>query len=265
MTSIDNVNSNIVNRVQNEFDTTAVQRKPTTQSPPFVPGGPLPGGVSGTGAPPIPAPASNVNYAETALGLSAMSENVAYDFSMFAALLIKVDQESEKLGRDQIVADIQSVADSMDHAANDMVASAGLALASGVISGMSSIAAGGISIGGGIKTFKIVSAAKGNISDGATMMLSQKSQSVSLKAQGMSQGVAGLGQASSSIGKFGSDYMQAQSKRDDAVTERRRGELERSRQYADNIHKSSQTIQQALIEVEQMRSRASSEIMTAKV
>lgn len=265
MTSVDNVNSTTTNRVQNERVDAEVRSKPTTSVPSFVPGEPLPDAVSMPGAPPISEPATNASREAAVLGLGTMSQNVTYDFSMFAALLIKVSQESEKLGRDQIVADIQSVADEMELAASDMVNSAGLALASGIISGASSIVAGGISIGGGIKTYSIVSSAKGNISDGATMMLSQKSQSVSLKAQGLSQGVTGLGQATSSIGKFGADYMQAQSKRDDAVTERRRGELERARQYADNIHKSTQTMQQALIEVEQMRNRASSEIMTAKV
>ena len=265
MTSIDNVNSNIANRVQNEPVTAELQSKSATRTPPFVPGMSLPDVVTKTGVPSLPVPSNNISHEAAAFGLSTMSQNVSFDFAMFSALLIKVDQESEKLARDQIIADVQSVADEMEQAATDMEASAGLALASGVISGAASIASGGISIGGGIKSFKIVSAAKGDISDGATMMLSQKSQSISLKTQGLSQGVAGLGQVTSSAGKFGADYMQSQSKRADALTERRRGELERARQYADNIHKSTQSMQQALVEVEQMRNRASSEIMTAKV
>ncbi len=265
MTSIDSVNSGTANRVQNESVTAEVQSKSTTRIPPFVPGESLQDAVTTADAPSIPEPANNISHAAAALGLSTMSENVAFDFSMFSALLIKVNQESEKLARDQIINDIQGVADEMEQAASDMEASAGLALASGVISGAASIVSGGISIGGGIKSFKIVSAAKGDVSDAATMMLSQKAQSISLRTQGLSQGVTGLGQITSSAGKFGADYMQAQSKRADASTERRRGELERARQYADNIHKSTQSMQQALIEVEQMRNRASSEIMTAKV
>ncbi len=264
MTSIDNVNSGTANRVQNEPSVAEVQSKSTTRIPPYVPGESMPDAMARTGAPSIPAPANNISHEAATFGLSTMNQNVTFDFSMFSALLIKMDQESEKLARDQIIADVQSVADEMEQAASDMEASAGLALASGIISGTASIVSGGISIAGGFKSYKIVSAAKGNISDGATMMLSQKSQSISLKTQGLSQGVAGLGQVTSSASKFGADYMQSQSKRADASTERRRGELEKARQFADNIHKSAQSMQQALNEVEQMRNRATSEIMTAK-
>ena len=265
MTNIDNTNSITANPVQNAVIDSGVQSTSATRPPPFAAPESLPDSVSGAAAPTLSEPTHNASHAAAALGLDTMSQNVAYDFSMFSALLIQVNQESEKLARDQIVTNIQSVADTMEQAASDLEASAGLALASGVISGASSIAAGGLSIAGGIKTFKIISSGKPGMSEGATMLLSQKSQSVSLKVQGFSQGVTGLGQALSSAVKFGADYMQAQSKRTDATAERQRGELERGRQYADNIHRSTQTMQQALTEVEQMRSRASSEIMTAKV
>ena len=92
-------------------------------------------------------------------------------------------------------------------------------------------------------------------------VLSQRANSISLTTQGLSQVVSGTGQIASSGLKFGSDQQQAESKRTDSMTERRRASLERERQYADTIDKSANSLKQMLLDVEQGRYQTSAQTM----
>ncbi len=109
-------------------------------------------------APSLPSP-SHIDVDQADAGLSAISQNVTLDFYEIAQVLVKLNQEAEKASRDQTIADILSVADEMNEAADDIRSGAGLALAGGVISGAGQIVSGGISVAGGVQSFKIASEA----------------------------------------------------------------------------------------------------------
>ena len=101
--------------------------------------------------PALPPGGSAIDYALAASGARAISQNVMFDISHIAAVLMLIDSELRRNAQDTQVEQIKSVADQTRAAADDIRESAKLALAGGVVSGASQIVSAGISIGGGIK------------------------------------------------------------------------------------------------------------------
>ena len=120
------------------------------------------GPVARVGPPPQAMPAlppspTAIDYQLATSAATAMSQNVLFDVSHIAAVLMLIDSELRRSALDTQVEEIRSVADQTHAAADDIRESAKLALAGGVVSGASQIASAGISIGGGIKGMSLTS------------------------------------------------------------------------------------------------------------
>lgn len=98
-----------------------------------------------------------------------------------------------------------------------------------------------------------------------SFIISQKANSISLKTQGYSQIMTGASQSAAAGFKYGSDQMEAQSKKDEAHAEKSRSWLEREKQYADSLHKSSQDMTQTLADVLQSQHQTTSQVMQSRV
>ena len=109
--------------------------------------------------PTLPPGPSRVDYGLAASAAGTMSHNVAFDASRVAALMMLLDAELQRSARDEQVQEIKAVADQSHAAADDIRASAKMALAGGVVSGAGQIASAGVSVGGGIKGMSLTSGA----------------------------------------------------------------------------------------------------------
>ena len=110
-------------------------------------------GVDGAraSAPELPPSQGPIDFGLAASAASAMSENVGVDFGRIAALMMMIDSELSRAARDTQVADIEEVASDMHKSADDLRASAKMALIGGCVSGSVQIASAGITIAGGAK------------------------------------------------------------------------------------------------------------------
>ena len=115
--------------------------------------------------PTLPPGPSAIDYRLAASGARAISQNVMFDISHIAAVLMLIDSDLRRSAQDTQVEQIKSVADQTRAAADDIRESAKLALAGGVVSGASQIASAGISVGGGIKGMSLTG---GSVATGAS-------------------------------------------------------------------------------------------------
>ena len=146
------------------IDTTQTASPPPSNLP--VDTGP----VTRVGPPPqatptLPPGPSAIDYGLAASGARAISQNVMFDISHIAAVLMLIDSELRRSAQDTQIEQIKSVADQTRAAADDIRESAKLALAGGVVSGASQIASAGISVGGGIKGMSLTG---GSVATGAS-------------------------------------------------------------------------------------------------
>ena len=107
--------------------------------------------VSPTSAPELPPSNGSIDYGLAISAVGAMSENVGVDFGRIAALMMMIDSELSRAARDTQVAQIREVAEEMHTAADDLRASAKMALIGGCVSGSVQIASAGITMAGGVK------------------------------------------------------------------------------------------------------------------
>ena len=130
---------------------------PVPQGPPIDTGRVESAGPPPVTVPPLPPGPGAVDYGLAGDAMDAMARNVGVDFGRIAALMMQIDSELARAARDSQVAQIESVASEMHASADDIRASARMALAGGVVSGASQVAAAGISIGGGIQGMRMTS------------------------------------------------------------------------------------------------------------
>ena len=121
-----------------------------TEMPPAV-GAPI---ASASELPPSQGP---IDYGLAISAVATMSENVGVDFGRIAALMMKIDSELSRAARDSQVEQIEEVAAQMHESADDLRASAKMALVGGCVAGSMQIASAGITIAGGVKGMSLTS------------------------------------------------------------------------------------------------------------
>ena len=105
--------------------------------------------------PPMPPASAAVDYGLAVSAAGTMADYVGVDFGHIAALMMQIDSELARAARDEQVSQIEAVADQMHASAQDIRASARMALIGGVISGGAQIGAAGISMYGGFQGMKL--------------------------------------------------------------------------------------------------------------
>ena len=108
--------------------------------------------------PPIPPASGAIDYGLAKSAAGTMADTVGVDFGRIAALMMQIDSELARAARDEQVAQIEAVAHEMHASAQDIRASARMALIGGVISGGAQIGAAGVSMYGGIKGMQLTNA-----------------------------------------------------------------------------------------------------------
>ena len=106
---------------------------------------------------------------------SAMSENVGVDFGRIAALMMMIDSELSRAARDSQVEQIEEVAAQMHRSADDLRASAKMALIGGCVAGSMQIASAGITIAGGAKGMSLTSETAAPAGEGPSASLEETS------------------------------------------------------------------------------------------
>ena len=98
-------------------------------------------------------PLSNgpIDYGLAISAVGAMSESVGVDFGRIAALMMMIDSELSRAARDSQIEQIEEVASTMHHSADDLRSAAKMALAGGCVSGAVQIASAGLTMAGGVK------------------------------------------------------------------------------------------------------------------
>ena len=107
--------------------------------------------VPGASAPDLPPSQRPIDHGLAVSAVETMSENVGVDFGRIAALMMMIDSELSRAARDTQVEEIEEVASEMHRSADDLRASAKMALIGGCVSGSVQIASAGITIAGGAK------------------------------------------------------------------------------------------------------------------
>ena len=110
--------------------------------------------ASASELPPSQAP---IDYGLAISAVGTMSENVGVDFGRIAALMMMIDAELSRAARDSQVDQIEEVAAQMHKSADDLRASAKMALVGGCVAGSMQIASAGITIAGGAKGMSLTS------------------------------------------------------------------------------------------------------------
>ena len=105
----------------------------------------------------LPPSQGPVDYGLAISAVATMSENVGVDFGRIAALMMMVDSELSRAARDSQVEQIEEVAAQMHESADDLRASAKMALVGGCVAGSMQIASAGITIAGGVKGMSLTS------------------------------------------------------------------------------------------------------------
>ena len=98
----------------------------------------------------LPPSIGPIDYGLATSAVGTMSESVGVDFGRIAALMM-IDSELSRAARDSQVEQIEEVAAEMHTSADDLRASAKMALVGGCVAGTMQIASAGITIGGGAK------------------------------------------------------------------------------------------------------------------
>ena len=105
----------------------------------------------------LPPSQGPIDYGLAISALGTMSENVGVDFGRIAALMMVIDSELSRAARDSQVELIEEVAAQMHKSADDLRASAKMALVGGCVAGSTQIASAGITIAGGVKGMSLTS------------------------------------------------------------------------------------------------------------
>ena len=118
------------------------------------------GTVETAGPPPlvertIPPASGAIDYGLAKSAAGTMADNVGVDFGHIAALMMQIDSELARAARDEQVSQIEAVAHEMHASAQDIRASARMALIGGVVSGGAQIGAAGMSLYGGVKGMRL--------------------------------------------------------------------------------------------------------------
>ena len=114
-------------------------------------------GVRTASASELPPSQGPIDHGLAISAASTMSENVGVDFGRIAALMMMIDSELSRAARDSQVEQIEEVAAQMHKSADDLRASAKMALVGGCVSGSMQIASAGITIAGGVKGMSLTS------------------------------------------------------------------------------------------------------------
>ena len=108
--------------------------------------------------PPMPPATGPIDYGLAKSAAATMADNVSVDFGHIAALMMQIDSELARAARDDQVSQVEDVAQEMHASAQDIRASARMALIGGVISGGAQIGSAGISMYGGIQGMRLTNA-----------------------------------------------------------------------------------------------------------
>ena len=114
-------------------------------------------GVRTASASELPPSQGPIDHGLAISAASTMSENVGVDFGRIAALMMMIDSELSRAARDSQVEQIEEVAAQMHKSADDLRASAKMALVGGCVAGSMQIASAGITIAGGVKGMSLTS------------------------------------------------------------------------------------------------------------
>ena len=138
---------------QVQVETDASEAVSTTRPAPAAVDTEVPSAVGMPRASASELPPSNgpIDYGLAISAVGAMSENVGVDFGRIAALMMMIDSELSRAARDSQVEQIEEIATEMHKSADDLRASAKMALVGGCVAGSMQIASAGITIGGGVK------------------------------------------------------------------------------------------------------------------
>ena len=132
-------------------------------------------GVRTASAAELPPSQGPIDHGLAISAASTMSENVAVDFGRIAALMMMIDSELSRAARDSQVEQIEEVAAQMHKSADDLRASAKMALVGGCVSGSMQIASAGITIAGGVKGMSLTSGTAVAEGDGPSVPLEESS------------------------------------------------------------------------------------------
>lgn len=139
-----------------------------TEVPPAV-GMPI---ASASELPPSRGP---IDYGLAISAVGTMSENVEVDFGHIAALMMMIDSELSRAARDSQVEQIEEVAAQMHKSADDLRASAKMALVGGCVAGSMQIASAGITVAGGVKGMSLTSGSAAAGGEGQSVPLEETS------------------------------------------------------------------------------------------
>ena len=115
-------------------------------------------GMPSASASELPPSNGPIDYGLAMSAVGTMSENVGIDFGRIAALMMQIDSELSRAARDSQVEQIEEVASEMHKSADDLRASAKMALVGGCVSGAAQIASAGITMAGGVKGMSLTKA-----------------------------------------------------------------------------------------------------------
>ena len=123
----------------------------------------------------LPPSRGAIDYGLAISAAGTMSENVGVDFGRIAALMMMIDSELSRTARDSQVELIEEVAAQMHKSADDLRASAKMALVGGCVSGSMQIASAGITIAGGVKGMSLTSESTSAVGEGRSVPLEETS------------------------------------------------------------------------------------------
>ena len=123
----------------------------------------------------LPPSQGPIDYGLAISAVGTMSENVGVDFGRIAALMMMIDSELSRAARDSQVEQIEEVAAQMHKSADDLRASAKMALVGGCVAGSMQIASAGITIAGGVKGMSLTSGSAAAGGEGPSVPLEETS------------------------------------------------------------------------------------------
>ena len=151
--------SGVSGSYQGKVETDASEAASTTRPVPATVDTEVPAavGMPIASASELPPSRGPIDYGLAISAVGTMSENVGVDFGRIAALMMMIDSELSRAARDSQVEQIEEVAAQMHKSADDLRASAKMALVGGCVAGSMQIASAGITIAGGVKGMSLTS------------------------------------------------------------------------------------------------------------
>ena len=162
---------------QVKVETDASEATRTTQPVAATVGTDVPSavGVRIASASELPPSQGPIDYGLAISAVGTMSENVGVDFGRIAALMMMIDSELARAARDSQVEQIEEVAAQMHKSADDLRASAKMALVGGCVAGSMQIASAGITIAGGVKGMSLTSGPAAAAGEGPSVPVEETS------------------------------------------------------------------------------------------